>query len=369
MDTLDGNDIENLKTKQFSIESIIHRSRDLFVELNNVQIDYSIKIHNTPYIVIKDPNETIPLNLKYNKIIGMGYAGVVIKVGNFAIKSTRLQNKHANIDNEIKFSLSFGNDHPTRFMQFYAYRVLHDPNFLIPTTELSNLPYSVRSHTIERDSGQFVLQRVYSYARPYTDISRNGILSQKDILYILDTINMMNDAGYTHRDLHLGNIAYYKNYPIIIDFDFIVHKNDRPDIEQHKVWRKYNDFLDFYRYVVSSRDFDIVISNLPTNKRKNIAKWNNFMLCIKRTQEFEIVKKKWTSELINTDYCDNDIALLLFALYPTQHKKCMNIEGRNYSAISHIDLDYLINFYYACLTQNYEIIKKIIILAYKTPNA
>lgn len=164
-------------------------------------------------------------------ILGKGMGGIVYLVMDketgqkYAMKEERIPDdidcsenntKHSQC-REIEFSLNFANNYPNNFTTLISHEIINhcNPDIDLRTEDsyishFEYLPEHVKQKLKHRDQGTRCIQKIYSLVdnnlkSVIANLSKQQIYSM--ITQILYAVYLMKNNGYTHNDLHSGNIG------------------------------------------------------------------------------------------------------------------------------------------------------------------
>ena len=307
----------------------------------------------------------IPKDVDYNDDIGKGREGVLFEHNEYVVKCIRIPTARVDIKRELDFVRNVARHHPDKFMQLYGYRVVIDRAGVIPKPNINNLPTATARYIKRRDKSPYVLQRVYSR---HNIFDSRIALEQHQILELISGIEIMNTAGYYHRDIHLGNIALSNpgSHIVIIDYDNIVSRKDKlTKVEQESVRDRgwYNDMGSLYSILVS----DISFIDLLTEFDIVIFK-DEILEKLVKTPEFHETRGLIMRQVQYPFIHDRDVAAIMFVLNPDLYQRVAGIVNKKvYKPVIYITPDVLIQCYFACITQNVDMVRFIISKYYTKP--
>lgn len=233
---------------------------------------------------------------------------------------------------EIEFSENFANNFPDQFITLYGYDII--PNCVYEYTDdyrdhLQKLPENVKNRFLEKEKGNHCIRKLYSLVdsnikKPIDKFTKQQLYSA--ITQMCCICYLMQKHGYTHNDLHSGNIGVLltsnkyvnildkkvKSFGIHIfalDFGNVLHEkyglNDEEIMRHH-----YNLKHDIDRFV---KKLVSIEKNEYFNKLIN---WND------NTEIFKLFLKsdyyKMTKQFSPNKY---DRLLLFQVLYPEAFQK------------------------------------------------
>lgn len=274
--------------------------------------------------------------------LGRGMVGttylVKLNSNNYALKIEKIPESHA-LDKfntkyaewrEIEFSEKFGNRYPEQFIKLYAYDVINDCDF-DNGTDPSHLPEEVQKRLSDKFNSTYCIRKLYSLVD--TDLSKIiKTLNRKQIYSLViqrtHIIWLLSTAGYSHNDLHMGNIGViytkkkcinilnnkisiptYGNIFVALDFGNLTNSS----------WE-----LSSYEKKFKSGDVLRIITSLINYKNKFMRndKPSNKIFSFKNLSNDVVKKIKKTKEWIDMNgglkkSNDSDYKIVLFqVLYP-----------------------------------------------------
>lgn len=149
---------------------------------------------------------------------------------------------------------------------------------------------------------------VLQYSLSTIEKKKNVIqLKRQCVMQILPVILQMHKDGYTHNDIHPGNIMFFKHW-YLIDYGLIRHKSwkkNKQDIREYKS-HKSNDIMSLINLSIHS---PIKHAGFVENKFK-VPKFKTVMRSIKKSScypELKLmvknIKTKWKDDFIEK-YCE-----------------------------------------------------------------
>lgn len=243
-------------------------------------------------------------NIKIIKKIGEGWAGAVYKckIGNiYGIykieKNDDFYNGYkSNYIRQIDFSNNLGNKYSDRFLTLENSGIIFNCDYIsqIP----NNMPKYLKEEKIKSNKINTCSYLIYT---PILDGTLRQVLNKLTnieyksmVNYIFDSIDIMHQNGYYHRDIHDENIMYKKyneTYKwFIIDYGLIFHKkyikNQTDILVSKKSW--INDKIAFIYNILNKPIFDLIEKQ---NIWKDIKNFNDRIKYIKNTNEYPNIKK------------------------------------------------------------------------------
>jgi serine/threonine protein kinase len=225
----------------------------------------------------------------------------------YIVKIAHVTKKEVNvIDNELNFSLHFGNKYPEYFMQLIDYYFEEGCPHIKISLDVSN-PYQNMRDKVLDEYKKRINENMCSY-KIYTkmDVILNNILTKLSHLQIYSMLlqvsyilKFMHKNDYIHGDVHLGNIGAMKttmNTKInlgpntihtygykykLIDFGMSLYKKDVKSLYDKK---RFSDELDYTHY-------DGLLYALTTQLNNDDSEFDDIIKKIKKTKEFSIIKE------------------------------------------------------------------------------
>lgn len=110
---------------------------------------------------------------------------------------------------EIEFSEHFGNKYPEQFVKLYSWDIIDNCDYVNPS-DFSHLPENVQKKLQDKIDSKFCIRKLYSLVD--TDLSKIAESLNKKQTYslIIQTAHiiwLLGTEGYSHNDLHYGNIG------------------------------------------------------------------------------------------------------------------------------------------------------------------
>lgn len=161
---------------------------------------------------------------KIIKELGHGIFGttylVELNSNQYALKIEKISNESLTNENdskyvewrEIDFSFQFGNYYPEQFIKLYSYDVIDNCNYVNPSPIdiSSQMPQDVQKRIEDKNNSMHCIRKLYSLVDTtlntmINDLNKNQIYSM--VIQNLNIIWLLDTNGYTHNDLHGGNIG------------------------------------------------------------------------------------------------------------------------------------------------------------------
>lgn len=257
------------------------------------------------------------MNFKKEKIIDSGMGGNVFLIsddnGNtYALKEEKiLDDMNCDIENglqydqcrEIDFCLNFGNTNPNQFVSLVEHKIKEDCDFEFSEKYKKHFPYlpkHIQEKFTLRDKGKRCIQKIFTLIDKnlndgINDLSKKMIYSA--ITQITYAVYLMHLNGFTHNDLHGGNIGIVDVDDEYID---IVFRNDAlNDIRKLKTHGKLFKIIDYGNILhkkYNLTDEELKIHNL--NMENEIARFYQKFVKFEKDAPFK--------KLIKYDENDND---------------------------------------------------------------
>jgi len=249
----------------------------------------------------------------------------------YIIKIAHVTKKEMNIiDNEIKFSLQFGNKYPEYFMQLIDYYFEEGCSHIKISWDVLNPHKNMRTKVLDEYKKR-INQNLCSY-KIYTkmDVILNNIMTKLThvqiysmLLQVSYIFKFMHKHNYIHGDLHVGNVGAMKttmNTKIklgpniirtygyqykLIDFGMSIYKKD---VKSSYDKKRFSNELD-------DKNYDGMLYALTTQINNDDHEFDDIIKTIKKTDEFSIIQeivstnKMIQHELYKTLFTDTYIKL------------------------------------------------------------
>lgn len=288
------------------------------------------------------------------KKLGSGVYGTIylVKKGKkeYALKIEKILEKEINKDlispvwREIDFAQKLGDLYPDFFMKLYEYDIIDECNHKqkLPNY-ISKFKEGHQKSLSERNNSTFCSRKIYSLIDTTLDNVLKKIKDQNQIysiiIQICYIIYLMNKHGYTHNDVHYGNIGiiYTKkkyinifdhNIPTygyqlqIIDYGYVLHNNFE-FIERIEMGNK--NERDVHNKGMES-EIKIVISRLLVNNSKFYKTLQKKQIKIKWAEIFEKFYDSNKGKILQTLFpqniiSKNDLLNLYMLINPIEWEK------------------------------------------------
>jgi serine/threonine protein kinase len=290
-------------------------------------------------------NIKILKNYKVIKELGFGMNGTVFmieyidnknKTNKYALKIEKIEKKDLNpkiksqIWKELFFYKKIGHKYPEQFINLIEYDFIDNCEHIQKYSfDLEFFAKPVQNKLIKKVSSGYCIRKVFDLMDGnLTDLI--GKLESKQIytmiIQITYAIKILHKSNYIHGDLHSGNIGWIKTnkkfiilnglriktfgYQFkLIDFGLILSKSDITNKREEK---NYNELIEtelgsLKYFLVDTKFWDWFEKN---NFKYDFSKLFND---IKKTEEFEIIKKFTTNK--------NDQVFLYDILFQDQYQK------------------------------------------------
>ncbi len=263
----------------------------------------------TVYLIEPDPIQ-MEINKKTTKKnIPNQYA---LKIEHIEPKDTK-PNSKSEVWREINFYKNFAYKYPEQFIQMLEY------DFIDNCKHIQHYPYSldlfpkqVQNQLKKKATSKYCIRKIFDLVDGNLNnlidkLNSNQIYSM--IIQITWEINLLHSNGYTHGDLHSGNIGWLKTskktininglkiktfgYQIkLIDFGLVMSKYDTKTKKEEK---KFNELINTE---LSNIKYFLADTKLWDWMDKNNIKWDydKTYSQIKKIKEFEIIKKFTTDK-------------------------------------------------------------------------
>lgn len=244
--------------------------------------------------------------IKTEKEIGKGVYGTIYLVKNkgkkYALKIEKILEKNSKIKTsispywrEIKFVEKMSKKYTDHFLQIKKHKLVKNCKHsqYSKNTQLKNI--HKKYHKLVKSS--YCVYKLYSYCDTtlanlifYKEIYKEQNKYYSLILQVFYILYLLNKHGYQHNDLHLWNIGvkytnkkeikiFGKKIPTygylvqLIDYGKIMHKNDKKNKKDTKLWKTTNDLLSFISYlkIFSYGEFYNYMDTLLDSKKKNYS--------------------------------------------------------------------------------------------------
>ena len=254
---------------------------------------------------------SISYNIKIGKTIDKGILSSVhectLNENKYIIKIAYVTKKEMNvIDNEINFSLQFGNKYPEYFMQLIDYYFEEGCSHIKISWDVSN-PHQNMKRNVLNEYKKRINENICSY-KIYTkmDVILNNILTKLThvqiysmILQVSYILKFMHKHNYIHGDVHVGNIGAMKTtigaqinlgqniirtygYQYkLIDFGMTLYKKN---VKSSYDKKRFSDELDYTHY-------DGLLYALTTQINNDDHDFDDIIKTIKKTDEFGVIKE------------------------------------------------------------------------------
>jgi len=295
-------------------------------------------------------------NIVLIKKIGEGWAGAVYKckVGNiFGIykieKNDDFNNGYkSSYIRQIDFSNNLGNNYPDRFLTLEQSGIVFNCNYtsLIP----ENMPKYLQQEKIKSNkikTCSFLIYTPILDGTLYDIINKLTLTEYKYMVnYIFDSIEIMHNNGYYHRDIHVDNIMYkkengkYKWY--IIDYGLIYHKkypnNNTDKLAEKKYWA--NDKIAFIHSILKRPIFDLIEKE---NMWGDIKNFDDRVKYIKQSRQYDDIKKYIPIGLTPKEI-DEIIIIITIILHNNIYIESLGLNYEKYKDydVSQVDTHYLL---------------------------
>lgn len=231
---------------------------------------------------------------------------------------------------EIKFTSEFANLQPHGFMHFYGFRILRNNTTYTHTPPKGNVMNThIATFLKKRAAWPHVIEKVYSFHEPIHGSARTVLIG------LVPLVAKLAKAGYSHNDLHMGNIAAG---PTILDYTTVSRKNIGHDYEMliDMLWSMHR----LWRFAVTKNHF----SPIP---------WSEYKKRLRQVPECNEMKQIIARH--RTEFKHTDVAMLSRVYFPNTHADIAfdgQVKRHIASEIFVRPEENFIDIYFACLDRN-----------------
>ena len=265
-------------------------------------------------------------NIKLIEEIGNGWLSVVYKckINNIygIYKIEKLYDMN-NYNRQIDFSINFGNKYPDKFLTLVYYGTINNCEYNIIIN--NDIPKFLKK--IKNNINKIKTCSYLAYT-PILDGTLDDIINslsyteyKKMVNDITNTINLMHENGYYHRDINENNIMYKKNnnnyYWYIIDYESIYNQKYQSNYLDIIINKKNynNDKIAFILSILNKPILKIIKKNLlwdnldTIDTIDTIDTLNTLVKYITKTKEFNNIKKYIPINLNNKEI--NEVIIII----------------------------------------------------------
>ncbi len=268
------------------------------------------------------------MDIKIVKELGSGVMGTVYLIESsgkkYVYKIEKMENPEA-YNRQIIFDREVAQKNPKYFLTLKSYGIINFCPHKQPIPKW--VTGSFRENLIKKNKSESCYYLVYGPVLKSTLAQLGSSIYEKKTMYkkmiqdVITAINITKKAGFTHNDIHSGNImSDDRNNFYIIDYGRISHKSFKLSVVEKEI-KKYelNDAdMILWNVLVFNGPIEYMIKN-----KMDIPPYKKFTSAIRKHEEFHTMLKN----ISHVKYKKEDIAIFLTAIYhPEIYCKCLGLK-------------------------------------------
>jgi serine/threonine protein kinase len=268
------------------------------------------------------------MNIKIIKTLGSGVMGTVYLAESGKTRYIYKIEKMDDVDiynRQVDFNEMVGNQYPNSFLILKSHGVIDECDHKQPIPKWATGAF--RKHLVNKNKHTKCFYLLYTPVLDCTfrdiinKVFKNNRLYLKMAYDIMSAINLMHKAGYTHNDIHGGNVMYNGKRFYLIDYGRISHKKYKSGNIEREV-KRYN--LSDINMIL----WNLLVCNRPfmylEDHKLPIIDYKKFM---KRINAFTEYKQIYRELGYLPKPMREEPAILLTAMdYPHIYCECMGLK-------------------------------------------
>jgi serine/threonine protein kinase len=283
------------------------------------------------------------MNIELIKKLGQGVQGTVYLVESdkkkYIYKLEKMQNSEM-YERQVDFDSKIAQNFPDYFLTLKSYGIINFCNHKQPIPKW--IIGKFRKKLEKKNCASKCFYLIYSPVLKRTLDSMFARVMNSSKLYltmvydILYALNILKINGFSHNDIHKGNIMYGKGRFYLIDYGIISHRSYKMNVDDKnfKKWGFCDIIMFIWECLIWNHAFEAAL------KQKVLVRNKSFMNSITKYDEY---KQEWKQLVHLRGNQRMDIAVLIIALkYPEIYSVCLGLKETVHAVVPFPNLIYYI---------------------------